>query len=128
MFVAAKPVGQLWFMALIAEYRNHRTSRLGCSAKTFGWRPQGPLLFAALVFVSIHDGSSVPETLDPHSEPELGRTGSSSNDTWAASYAEVDAQATAQIHYAASALSNHSKKTLDHYLPKFQQAAKHYGW
>ena len=40
---------------------------------------------------------------------------------------EINAQATAQIHYAATALSNHSKTVLDGMLPQIQTAAKYYG-
>jgi hypothetical protein len=91
-------------------------------------RPQALLLAAVVVFALLHRGRSVPESLGAQNKTPGVGPWVESNSTWAtATYADVDAMATEHIHYAATALSNHSKKTLDEVLPKVGHVAKHYG-
>ena len=85
------------------------------------------LLAGSLVNTLFHCGSAVPQSLTPENATD-GEGMLGDNITWMAAYVkEVDAQATAQIHYAATALSNRSKTALDGVLPQIQTVAKHYG-
>jgi hypothetical protein len=90
-----------------------------------GWRVAKLWLTVAVASLLIGQGCSVPGA--PAGSLEVQ---AAPNTTWGEGYSltEVDEQATATIHYAAGALSNHSKKTLDDFLPKVKVAAKHYGW
>ena len=97
-----------------------------------------PLLAAALASALVQRSSGVPEKLhvghdagSAQNESAWQAAWGDSNRTWGGAVnalADVDAHATVQIHYVATALSNHSKKTLDGVLPQLSHVARQYGW